>query len=76
MYQTTADIITYLNGLNQGAWIALDGVQALTTVTYTTPSDISFNIGSGVVIKTFVNQRTGEIKLFPAKMFGFPERQT
>lgn len=76
MYKTTAEIIAYLDTLPEGgSWIVLDGVQALTTVTYTTATDIAFNPANGIVIKTFVNQRTGEIKLFPAKIFGFPDRQ-
>ena len=74
MYKSVAEIIVYLNSQGQGNWIALDGVQALTTVTYTSTTDIAFNPGSGVVIKTFVNQNTGEMKLFPAKIFGFPDR--
>lgn len=74
MYQTTGQIIESLNLLTPGqVWIALDGIQALTTVINNGPDNISFNPGSGIVVKTFVNQTTGEIKLFPAKIFGFPE---
>lgn len=74
MYQTTGQIIESLNLLTPGQiWIALDGIQALTTVINNGSGNISFNPGSGIVVKTFVNQTTGEIKLFPAKIFGFPE---
>jgi len=74
MYQTTAQIIEALNRSTPGQiWIALDGIHALTTVTNGGMTGITFNPASGIVVKTFVNQNTGEIKLFPAKIFGFPE---
>lgn len=76
MYRTAAEIIELLNTSTPGqVWIALDGIQALTTVINNGSNNISFNPGSGIVIKTFVNQSTGEIKLFPAKIFGFPENK-
>jgi hypothetical protein len=72
---TTIDqIIQSLNSTTPGqAWIALEGLHALTTVINNGQGNISFNPGSGIVVKTFLNQSTGEIKLFPAKLFGFPE---
>ncbi len=74
MYQTTAQIIESLNALTPGQiWIALDGTQALTTVVNNGSGNISFNPASGIIVKAFLNQNTGEIKLFPAKIFGFPE---
>lgn len=74
MFQSSAQIIESLNTSTPGQiWIALDGIQALTTVINSGSGNISFNPGSGIVVKTFVNQTTGEIKLFPAKIFGFPE---
>mgnify|MGYP001616812227 CR=1 FL=1 len=54
-------------------WIPLDGIQALTTVINNGPNNVNFNPASGIVIKTFLNQTTGEIRLYPAKIFGFPE---
>lgn len=74
MYQTPAQIIESLNlSTPNQTWIALDGIQALTTVINNGQGKISFNPASGIVVKTFVNQTTGEIKLFPAKIFGFPD---
>ena len=74
MYQTISQIIESLNASTPNQiWVALDGIQALTTVINNGSGNISFNPASGIVVKTFVNQTTGEIKLFPAKIFGFPE---
>lgn len=69
-----------------GVWTAIEGVQALTTVTRNQsplgalfpqvngPQGVNFAIGSGLLVKGFINSHTGEIKLFPAKLFGYPER--
>jgi hypothetical protein len=54
-------------------WEPIEGVQSLTTVNRQAPSGVSFNMGSGLLVKGFINRRTGEIRLFPAKMFGFPD---
>ena len=71
--RTVREINDYLNGLVPGeTWQPFDGVQALTTVTRQPPNDVNFNIGSGVLIKGFVNRTTGEIKLFPARLFDYP----
>ncbi len=62
-----------LNALKSGEeWEAIDGVQALTTVTRESGEAVSFNVGSGVLVKAFLNTTTGEIKIFPAKIYGFP----
>lgn len=68
-----------VSGLNESTrilgekWIPIPGVQALTSVDRTSDINISFKLGSGVLIKGFVNKTTGEMKLFPAKMLGFPK---
>lgn len=75
--RTTQEIVTILNNQTPGeTWEPIDGVQSLTTVTRQAPSGVSFNVGSGVLIKGFINRATGEIRLFPAKLFGYPEIDT
>lgn len=74
MNPTITQIIQNLNNSTPGqTWVPLDGLYALTTVINSGSNNISFNPGSGIVVKTFLNQITGEIKIFPAKIFGFPE---
>ncbi|HUO50693.1 MAG TPA: hypothetical protein VMU25_03995 [Candidatus Paceibacterota bacterium] len=36
-------------------------------------TDISFQVGTGLLVKVFINNTTGEIRMFPAKMFGYPD---
>ncbi len=72
--KTIADAIASLNAQTPGqAWDAIDGVQSLTSVNRQSSNDVSFNIGSGVLVKGFINTTTGEMRLFPAKLFGYPE---
>lgn len=78
--RTVGEIIRDLNAAEirtggTGLWQQIDGVQALTTVTKQTDGHVNFALGSGVLIKGFINNTTGEIKLFPAKMLGFPEQE-
>lgn len=74
---TPAKILEQLNNdtetRDKGPWIASDGYQALTTVI--PGPQIQFNPANGVVIKSFVSTRTGEIKLFLVKLLDVPERQ-
>jgi hypothetical protein len=73
----------------QGTWSAVPGVQALTSVTRNEvpaaalpgllPSagagpQVTFQLGTGILVKAFINSQTGEMRLFPAKLFGYPER--
>jgi len=75
--KTIQEIIEHLNSSTPGqTWQPIDGVQSFTTVDRKAPNSVSFNIGSGLVVKGFVNTTTGEIKVFPAKLFGFPEQDT
>lgn len=71
-----------------GIWSPVDGVQALTSVTQKNKGsflvamsnttnqtrEVDFHPDSGVLVKAFVNSLTGEIRLFPAKFFGYPEK--
>jgi len=71
--KTTAEITRDLDAIDgAGTWQVIDGVQSLTTVNRQPPNAVSFAIGSGLLVKGFLNRRTGEIKLFPAKMFDYP----
>jgi hypothetical protein len=38
-----------------------------------TMPEVNFQLGTGVLVKAFINSATGEMRLFPAKMFGYPE---
>ncbi len=49
-------------------WKEISGYQALTMVNIETSGAV-FNPASGVVVKTFVDTVTGEIKIFPSSMF-------
>jgi hypothetical protein len=71
--KTIEDIIKLLNDSTPGQiWAVLDGIYAITTVKNNGDNGIEFNPANGIVIKTFINQITGEIKMFPAKLLGFP----
>lgn len=87
--RTVQQIITELNAFEVrtgglGTWSAVEGVQTLTSVrrvptqgilpALANPMTVQFDIGTGVLVKGFINSQTGEIKLFPAKLFGFPEQ--
>ncbi len=64
--------VTELNSLNTGDdWTVLEGNQALTKVegNLSGGSELKFLPATGIVIKTFMNRRNGEIKIFPAIMF-------
>lgn len=38
-----------------------------------TMPEVNFQLGTGILVKAFINSVTGEMRLFPAKMFGYPE---
>lgn len=76
--RTIQEIILELNSFEtrtggSPTWGAIEGVQALTTVNRKEANAVEFALGSGVLVKGFINGTTGEIKLFPAKLFGYPE---
>ncbi len=49
-------------------WISIDGMQALTRAENKN-SRWEFNPTSGIILKSFFNLRTGEIKIFPLQIF-------
>lgn len=55
----------------QKKWAALDGFNALTTVNFTVTGQANFNPGHGYPVKAFVNNVTGEIKLYSAYLFTY-----
>lgn len=62
-----------LNALNTNGvalWVAADGYNAITRMELQDDGSIAFNPSVGVPTKVFVNQATGEIKLFDARTFG------
>lgn len=62
-------IATKLRELNlNGTWNEVSGLFAVTQVEAKLDS-VAFNPGTGVVVKLFVNTRTGEMKMFPANLF-------
>ena len=50
-------------------WVAFDGYSALTYASYGTDYIPQFNPTIGIVVKAFINWRTGEIKIFNARLF-------
>ena len=69
MKKTINDIVNYLDDkYGPGPWIAMNGVQALTNVVKNGES-FTFMPASGTPVKVFLNQQTGEVKLFPALLF-------
>lgn len=61
-------ILEELKKTTNDVWEDVEGVRALTRVTQDDKKVLTFNPASGVLVKVFVNQRTGEIKLYPAVM--------
>lgn len=54
-----------------GDWVAVLGAFALISVTgdLQAKTNIVFNVNNGYAVKVFINQRNGEIRLFPAVLF-------
>lgn len=69
MKKTVKEILDTLNSGQAGAWAVPEGVHALTQVTKEDSGQLAFNPGSGIPVKVFFNQSTGEIRLYPAMMF-------
>lgn len=60
--------IEELNRTQGGSWQEVGGLFAITVVEPKEDS-IAFNPASGLILKPFFNQATGEVKIFPAKIF-------
>lgn len=57
-------------------WQVIDGLYFLPiTEINTIQKMFNVNLNSGLVLKTFINTSTGEIKTYIAKMLDIPERQ-
>ena len=56
-----------------GIWIALSGYHVLIAADVNSDG-VKFNMNAGVVVKTFVNLQTGEVKTFAARNLVVPER--
>lgn len=54
----------------QKSWEALDGWNALTTVSFNGKNP-TFNPSFGYPVKAFVNTTTGEVKVFAADLFTY-----
>lgn len=54
-------------------WVALNEYQTMTTVQL--GPQIGFNPTRGVIVKNFVNTRTGEVRSFLVKLLDVPERE-
>jgi hypothetical protein len=61
--------IASLNASDGGNWVELQGFNALTTVFYQANGSVVFNPNYGFPIKAFLNQVSGEIKVFDARNF-------
>lgn len=72
---TTEEIITHLNGnAPTGQWVEVQQLNLLPKVSVTGPSIIMGQLNSGLVLKTFINTTTAEIRMFLAKSINIPER--
>jgi len=57
-------------GLNPPQWVAADGLSALTGFKFGKgDNDAQFLGGSGIPVKVFFNNTTGEVKIFLAVLF-------
>lgn len=60
------DILKKLNGTkNPPVWVVAEGFHTMTAVSFmggTSGKDAVFNPASGIIVKSFVNTKTGEIK--------------
>lgn len=57
-------------GLNPAQWVSADGFSALTGFKFgKTNNDSQFLASSGVPVKVFFNNVTGEVKIFLAVLF-------
>ena len=61
----------YINWLSKQTpghtWVALNGLNALTTSSYNVLGALTFNGNIGTPIKAFLNQNTGEIRIIDAR---------
>jgi len=70
-FRTIADILQELNRQGPPQWIAADGYHALTSAHLDTGS-IKFQPNSGIVVKSFANTTTGEVRTYIAKFLDIP----
>lgn len=49
-------------------WIVVNGMHAITTAEFKGDST-NFNPAQGILVKTFINNKTGEMKFFPIILF-------
>jgi hypothetical protein len=76
MQENMQKVIDKVNQLNRAEkvaanrkWSALDGYNALTTVTFDANNRPIYNPSFGYPIKVFINNATGEMKLFSVYKF-------
>ncbi len=55
-------------GLTPAEWVPIDEQSALMK-TEIKDGNAVFNMGSALVVKTFMNLKTGELKLYPLSIF-------
>lgn len=56
------------SGLTTPLWVIAEGINAITTMTLQ-EGKIIFNPNIGYPVKIFTNTKTGEIKIFDARIF-------
>lgn len=69
-------IVTALNSkeaIENQAWKYVDDYHALLSVDIT-KNPVVFNGGSGILVKAFYNEKTGEIRTFAVNYLDIPER--
>ena len=74
--ETPTQILERLNTIaptnTDAPWIMADSAQALIEASLS--PTVSYNVNNGWVVKTFISTKTGEVKLFLAKLLDIPER--
>lgn len=69
MQKEIKDVLNELNKSTEGSpWICPGGTHALTKVEKK-DDNFTFKPDSGIIVKVFFNQISGEIRLYPAMMF-------
>ena len=67
------DVIAELSKTSGHVWQPVLGVYSYPSVTKGANASINVDVGNVIVLKLFIDTVTGELKAFPAKIFGWPD---
>lgn len=71
--KTLAAAISELTTSNGHVWQAVEGVFSYPAVTKGANASINVDVGNVIVTKLFIDTVTGELRAYPAKVFGWPD---